>query len=877
MTETVTSNLTPALNTHLSNEFGFDPRLLTHLSQSIGAAHRANPNSWSLSRIQTGTLVLFVEQFWVLSVRHDGGDLRFFGNSEDFELEGVATFNIDSHQGITLTGLTSDDFDRIYIDQREQHEAFIANRASAVKTRTQRANDHNPDLVDHLAQTLQTVLPQPLYEQEYLPTKTPNPKKYRSRSQQVTGFWKQTVDDSTWERFLEQQELTSTLWNEPTEDLGTWPDDRREFTKLAEQRENYSDGASHRLWMFVKGMQIGDQIIAHAGPKNVLGVGEITSDYAVVDGRHRRSVSWTNTEAVPIKRGLIAEATGGQNLWGLTPLEKNSFGIIATALGIEGYESKESGSLPEIAGAVSAFSLSNHFTSAGLTYTTDQIATFYTALQTKGFVVLSGISGTGKSKIAQGFVEMLPNPSSESQPPEIDHESVIQLSIKPYTRKYRRVVIPVGQLGTLPPISAGDQLIVPLKMSDSRGSGRLVGQLHPAGNTVTYLYFRGEIADRIKQLELDTPLYLVPESRTDDESLDSITLYTDAAELPDEVVVKTSEGPNNSLFLAVRPDWRDSTSLLGYYNPLTQTYEWTEFLRFLLRAKESFRQKDGLAWFVILDEMNLAHVEYYFADLLSIIESGRDDDGWSREAIRLTFPDTLTDNAPPHEIKLPPNLYIIGTVNMDETTHTFSPKVLDRAFTIELTNVSFADYPPVAATAEQEIPDEERQTLLTAFTRNKRFAIVDKNDIRAAVDNHPDIRTWLDTLNARLATHQFHFGYRVFDEIAQFIFNADENRMFVADGVDEEIAWIRAFDHAVYMKVLPKFNGSHARLHGPLTVLLDWAMEPANPSWGWAEKHLEDEQIVKDALLENAALGRVAKRAMRMLEILEANGFVSFG
>ncbi len=153
--------------------------------------------------------------------------------------------------------------------------------------------------------------------------------------------------------------------------------------------------------------------------------------------------------------------------------------------------------------------------------------------------------------------------------------------------------------------------------------------------------------------------------------------------------------PSNSLFLSVRPDWRDSTSLLGYYNPLTETYEWTDFLRFLLRARDNYKAngKDALAWFVILDEMNLAHVEYYFADLLSIIESGRDDDGWSREPIRLTYPDAKTDNPPPHEIHLPPNLYIIGTVNMDETTHAFSPKVLDRAFTIELTDVDFSGLP----------------------------------------------------------------------------------------------------------------------------------------------------------------------------------------
>ena len=110
-----------------------------------------------------------------------------------------------------------------------------------------------------------------------------------------------------------------------------------------------------------------------------------------------------------------------------------------------------------------------------------------------------------------------------------------------------------------------------------------------------------------------------------------------------------AEGANH-LFVTVRPDWRDSKSLLGYYNPLTGTYEWTPFLRFLLRAEQNHKSKDKLAWFVILDEMNLAHVEYYFADLLSVLESGRDEDGWTREPLRWVIP--MTPKAICHRVNL---------------------------------------------------------------------------------------------------------------------------------------------------------------------------------------------------------------------------------
>ena len=113
---------------------------------------------------------------------------------------------------------------------------------------------------------------------------------------------------------------------------------------------------------------------------------------------------------------------------------------------------------------------------------------------------------------------------------------------------------------------------------------------------------------------------------------------------------------------------------LGYYNPLTGTYEWTPFLRFLCARRRATDGKDGLAWFVILDEMNLAHVEYYFADLLSVLESGRDETGWTREPLRLIYPDEAEGDLPPHELRLPPNLYIVGTVNVDETDARLQPQ-----------------------------------------------------------------------------------------------------------------------------------------------------------------------------------------------------------
>jgi 5-methylcytosine-specific restriction endonuclease McrBC GTP-binding regulatory subunit McrB len=382
----------------------------------------------------------------------------------------------------------------------------------------------------------------------------------------------------------------------------------------------------------------------------------------------------------------------------------------------------------------------------GLSFSAWQLATFYTALQTKGFVILSGISGTGKTRLAQAFAGMLPQPAKGA----------------------------------------------------------------------------------------------------------------------------------NHLFVTVRPDWRDSKSLLGYYNPLTGAYEWTPFLRFLLRAEQNYKSEDKLAWFVILDEMNLAHVEYYFADLLSVLESGRDEDGWTREPLRLGYPDDAAGDLPPRELRLPPNLYIVGTVNVDETTHAFSPKVLDRAFTLELTDVDFTTYPIPSASTQPGRSDHERKAILKDFARNDKFARVEKPTIMAYVTTHPEIRDRLQTLKNLLRPYDLHFGYRVFDEIVAFQVAAESNKLYDDQGGAEA-----AFDAAVLMKVLPKFHGSRSRLETPLSAVLAWCVNPGAPDVKAVEDALRDvgsDKTVQQAIESSLFLyPKTAERVQRMLARLHMDGFAAFG
>jgi len=368
--------------------------------------------------------------------------------------------------------------------------------------------------------------------------------------------------------------------------------------------------------------------------------------------------------------------------------------------------------------------LIKYFKENGYHFEESQISAFYSALKTKGFVILSGLSGTGKTKLAQLFAELL-------CPCDKCHKKNSQeTEIKPDT-------------------------------------------------------------------ECDTCTHI---------------------------------------FLSVRPDWRDGKALLGYYNPITENYETTPFLKFILRAKNDYEnnKENANPYFIILDEMNLSHVEYYFSDFLSVLESGRDENGWTKESIKLHPLENVKDlrgNEIPSEIKLPPNLYIIGTVNIDETTYMFSPKVLDRAFTLEFRDVDFKNYLSNGDNKNiKEIAKYICENILQDFKNNGKFcgAIADKTEVEEAIENlkNNGKLTELIKLTNLLQPYDLHFGYRVLNEIALFVKYAT-NAPDVVGKLDENTA----LDYAVLMKVLPKFHGPRQKLEKPFKEILKWAVSDQAPDW----------------------------------------------
>ncbi|MGH4049797.1 MAG: McrB family protein [Clostridium sp.] len=222
--------------------------------------------------------------------------------------------------------------------------------------------------------------------------------------------------------------------------------------------------------------------------------------------------------------------------------------------------------------------------------------------------------------------------------------------------------------------------------------------------------------------------------------------------------------------IPVRPDWTDTSALFGYYSALQKRYVMTEFLECILNALEE-RDKPH---FIVLDEMNLARVEYYLSDYLSAVES--------RKPIRLHSEKNI-ENVP-EEVIIPPNIYIIGTVNIDETTYTISDKVLDRAFVMTLSDVNLENY-----------WTSKEQTIRNKF--EKEFNI-------------------LSELHNILKPYNLHFGYRSMDEMISKI-SANTNLQN-----NLQMDRIRMLDGVICEKVFPKIRGDES-IENLINQLLAWA------------------------------------------------------
>ncbi|MCV9885136.1 McrB family protein [Metabacillus halosaccharovorans] len=235
----------------------------------------------------------------------------------------------------------------------------------------------------------------------------------------------------------------------------------------------------------------------------------------------------------------------------------------------------------------------------------------------------------------------------------------------------------------------------------------------------------------------------------------------------------------------VRPDWMDATSLFGYYSSFEKRYMRTEFLDMLLQANE---EKDK-PHFIVLDEMNLARVEYYLSDYLSAVES--------RKPIQLHNIDDLKDV--PKTIEIPHNFYVIGTINVDETTHSISDKVLDRSFVMTLSDVDFSSF-------WERLEDK----------------------FKKAVEMEWDL---LLEIHLNLTKYDLHFGYRTMNEMIRKLY---KNSMLPEELRMEPLV---ALDRVVAEKVIPKIRGDEriTNLLETLSSLFSEKFKESSQSY----KHIE--------------------------------------
>jgi len=266
----------------------------------------------------------------------------------------------------------------------------------------------------------------------------------------------------------------------------------------------------------------------------------------------------------------------------------------------------------------------------------------------------------------------------------------------------------------------------------------------------------------------------------------------------------------NTLFSSVKSDWTDASSITGFFNLVSQLYYVPPVLKFILRAREN----PEMPFFLILDEMNLSKVEHYFSDILSCMESRyfinktelRQEKIILHGSADVLETDDIEFDLIQSRIEIPLNLYITGTVNIDESTYMFSPKVLDRANVIEFNDVDLSNY-------DNDQHPKESEFILNHFPVFGKSTLANREHYR---DAPVKVKSVLKELLEILRQYNLHFGYRVINEFSHFVLNCTN---FIGSS-DNTIS--QAIDIQIIQKILPKFNGSFNKLDEPIRKLISY-------------------------------------------------------
>ena len=319
-----------------------------------------------------------------------------------------------------------------------------------------------------------------------------------------------------------------------------------------------------------------------------------------------------------------------------------------------------------------------------------------------------------------------------------------------------------------------------------------------------------------------------------------------------EAIGATAENGRYKL-VPVRPDWSDSTDLFGHTD-LNNRFHPGAILDFLKEA-EAHPDKP---YFLCLDEMNLARVEYYLSDILSVIETREKTENGRIVSVPLMSPENYGGDADAAEIygtvRFPENLCLIGTVNMDETTFPFSKKVLDRANTIEFSDVDLIpDFETFEVAAEPVNPG-------TLFLKPDYLQI---SHCKAQREYIHTVCESLQELNAILMKANAHVGFRVRDEICFYMLNNKNSELLAEEA---------ALDNEIMQKILPRIQGSSNQIRELLCSLFKYC---AGDYTGYDSN--SDYEAMKTYLQNKGGKYRnSAEKIMSMVRRFDEDGFTSY-